>query len=181
MTVDDILDRELGVEGGYTNNPDDAGGETNWGITVRTARANGYAGAMLDMPRSEALRILKLEYVYAPGFDHVYERAGALGGELIDIGINMGPVTASMWLQRGLNALNHQQADYPDIAVDGQVGPGTLRALDAYLGKRGTEGAGVLAEVVRCLRGADYIRQCEGRPQNETFVYGWFKNRVMGA
>ena len=41
-----FIDRVLSHEGGYVNHPKDPGGETNWGITKRTALANGYTGAM---------------------------------------------------------------------------------------------------------------------------------------
>lgn len=37
-----IIDGILGLEGGYSTNPKDKGGETNWGITEATARAHGY-------------------------------------------------------------------------------------------------------------------------------------------
>lgn len=180
--IDDILDRVIGVEGGYSNNPNDAGGETMWGITAGVARANGYTAPMSAMPRDTALSIYKREYVYAPGFDHVYELAGDLGAELIDIGVNMGVATAGQWLQRALNALNRQQKDYADISTDGRVGPGTLQALNIYLTTRAADGgAAVITEVVRCLRGADYVRLAEGRPADEEFIFGWFKNRVMSA
>ncbi len=49
LTFDIAIDRVLGIEGGYSNDPDDPGGETNWGVTLRTARANGYTGNMIDM------------------------------------------------------------------------------------------------------------------------------------
>lgn len=179
MTLDDIISSEIGVEGGHTNNPNDAGGETIWGITEKVARENGYTGPMAAMPRDTAVRIYKLEYVVGPGFDRVWALAGDLGAELIDIGINMGTATAGMWLQRALNALNRQQKDYADVPVTGNVGPLTMQALNAYLTCRGADGASVLTEVVRCLRGADYVRLCEGRPADEEFAYGWFKNRVM--
>jgi lysozyme family protein len=43
-----LFDREfeklIDVEGGYTNNPDDSGGETMWGVTIAVARRNGYTG-----------------------------------------------------------------------------------------------------------------------------------------
>ena len=32
---DDIIDKVLGHEGGYSNDSKDLGGETNWGITKR--------------------------------------------------------------------------------------------------------------------------------------------------
>ena len=42
LTFLDIFNRLIGHEGGYVNDPRDPGGETNWGITKRTAQANGY-------------------------------------------------------------------------------------------------------------------------------------------
>ena len=44
LTFQQIFDRVIGHEGGYANDPRDTGGETNWGITKRTARENGYLG-----------------------------------------------------------------------------------------------------------------------------------------
>jgi lysozyme family protein len=181
MTVDDLIDGLINVEAGYSNNPNDAGGETIWGITVAVARANGYGGPMIQMPRSEAARIYKLRYVYDPGFDKVFGMAGDLGRELVDIGVNMGVAASSMMLQRALNAFNRQGKDYADVPVTGTVGPLTMKALSGFLTTRGGQGAAVITEAVRCLRGERYIAICEGRPANEEFVFGWFVNRVMGT
>ena len=52
-----IINEIIRVEGGYVNDPSDSGGETNFGITVAVARANGYVGCMLDLPRSVAFDI----------------------------------------------------------------------------------------------------------------------------
>jgi len=51
------VERVLGHEGGYSNRSlaDDPGGETNWGVTIGTARANGYHGDMKTMNRNEAI------------------------------------------------------------------------------------------------------------------------------
>lgn len=56
-----VIDGILSIEGGYSNNPDDRGGETNWGITKATARANGYQGEMKALSREEAYAILENE------------------------------------------------------------------------------------------------------------------------
>ena len=41
MDFDQAFERLIGHEGGYVWHPSDPGGETNWGITRVTARANG--------------------------------------------------------------------------------------------------------------------------------------------
>lgn len=46
-----FINRVLSHEGGYVNHPKDPGGETNWGITKRTAMANGFNGSMRAMTR----------------------------------------------------------------------------------------------------------------------------------
>src|SRR5690625_2900639 len=50
--VKQIIDDTIRVEGAYSNNPADKGGETMYGITVSVARANGYSGPMANMPRA---------------------------------------------------------------------------------------------------------------------------------
>ncbi len=57
LTFRQIFDRLIGHEGGYVNHPQDPGGETHWGITKRTAVANGYMYAMKNMTREQAYQI----------------------------------------------------------------------------------------------------------------------------
>lgn len=49
MTKDEIFAAILSREGGYVDHPDDRGGPTHWGITLTTARANGYMGDMRNL------------------------------------------------------------------------------------------------------------------------------------
>jgi len=173
MTIDDIIEAVLRAEGRYVNNPDDRGGETNWGITKATARAHGYNGPMRDLRRETAKQIYVGTYVVRPGFDKIAVLSPAIAAELVDTGVNMGPAVATRFLQRSLNALNQRQADYADIAVDGAAGPGTRTALTKYLAKRGKEGERRLVLLLNALQGARYVELCEGRQANETFMYGW--------
>lgn len=177
-TINGIIEDVLANEGGYVNDSRDAGGETKFGITVATARANGYAGAMRDLSRDFAFEIYKRRYVIAPGFDKLAAASMAVAAEVVDTGVNMGPKVASTFLQRALNALNNQGRDYADLAVDGAAGPNTLAALHHYLAKRGAEGEAVLIAALNALQGERYIALCEARQANETFAYGWLRTRV---
>lgn len=178
MTIDALLDKLIGVEGGYVNDPNDSGGETNWGITVNVAREEGYTGRMQDMTREQAKHIYTRRYWVKPRFASVSSRSFMIAEELFDTGVNCGTATASIMLQRCLNVLNNQGAFYPDLKVDGAIGGATLGALDAYLKKRGAEGETVLFVMLNCLQGERYIDLAERRQKDESFVYGWIKNRV---
>lgn len=175
---DQLIGPLLAVEGGYTNNPADAGGETNWGITKAVARENGYAGAMAAMTRDQATAIYRAKYWAKPGLYLIAPLSAKLVAALFDTGVNMGTGTAGIFLQRALNALNEQGADYPDVRVDGGIGPSTAAAVKGLLAKRGVAGETVLLKAFMCLKGARYIELAEGRAASEVFEFGWLQNRV---
>jgi lysozyme family protein len=176
--IDQLIDELIGREGGYVNDPRDAGGETKYGITEAVARAHGYGGAMQDLPRETAAAIYKRIYWTRPGFDQVAAVSPDVAGELFDTGVNMGPAVAATFLQRALNALNENGKDYADIAVDGKLGWQTFHALQSYRTKRGLQGFHVLLEALNVLQGCRYIELAESRPANEAFIFGWLLNRV---
>ncbi len=178
MDIAALIDEVIEREGGYSNHPADRGGPTRWGITQQVARDNGYAGDMRALPRGTAEAIYRRLYWERPGFAFVAEIAPDVAAELFDTGVNMGPAVASGFLQRALNALNRNQKDYPDLAVDRRIGARTLRALGAFMELRGRAGERVLLKAVEALQGERYIALAESRPAHETFLYGWLANRI---
>ena len=172
-TINDVIEEVLSREGGYVNDPRDAGGETNFGITIATARSAGYSGPMRSLPRDLAKTIYRQRYVAAPGFDAISDLSTEVAAEMVDCGVNMGPSVAIKFLQRTLNALNNQGRDYADLAVDGVAGVGTRAALSAFLRKRAAPGEMVLLKALKSLRAERYIALCEARQANEAFAYGW--------
>jgi lysozyme family protein len=179
MSIDAMIEALVAREGGYSNNPADRGGPTNYGITEQVARASGYRGDMRLMPRQVAEAIYKARYWQQPHFDQVADRSKAIAEELFDTGVNMGVGTAVKFLQRLLNGLNRGGKDYPDMTVDGDLGGTTLGCLTAFLNQRGKPpGEVVILRGLNCLQGARYIELSEKRQQNETFLYGWLLNRV---
>lgn len=176
--IDELIDAVIDREGGYVRHPADRGGATRYGITEAVARANGYAGDMRHFARPAAEAIYRRAYWHQPGFDRIAERAPRLAAELFDTGVNMGPATATTFLQRALNALNRGASDYPDVPLDGRVGAGTLAALDRFLATRGAVAETVLVKAIDALQGERYVRLAEKRPADEAFLYGWLAQRV---
>lgn len=177
--VDRLIEALIEREGGYVDHPADKGGPTCFGITEAVARAQGYAGPMRQLPRSEAAAIYERLYWLRPAFDQVAKRSPRLAAELFDTGVNMGPAVAVTFLQRALTALNRNGHDYPDLVPDGRIGAVTLAALDAFLAVRGkTAGEAVLLRALEALQGERYLRLAERRPANEAFLYGWLANRI---
>lgn len=176
--VDDIIEGILKAEGGYTNDVNDAGGETNFGITATVAKANGYYGAMKDLPRATAKQIYLNKYWFEPKFDKVAVLSPAVAAELCDTGVNCGVSFAEGILQSSLNLLNRQQADYKDIPEDKQIGPSTLSALGSYMLRRGKDGETVLLRMLNVMQGSRYIELAKTKPNQEEFLFGWFMNRV---
>ncbi|CUR70267.1 glycoside hydrolase family 108 protein [Achromobacter xylosoxidans] len=117
MTFDTAFDRLIGHEGGYSNHPDDPGGETMWGITAAVARANGYTGAMRELPRDFAKNIYRAQY-----WDKV--RADSMpfsvAFQVFDAAVNHGTGQAAKFLQRAAG-----------VTDDGVIGPKTLAAVAA--------------------------------------------------
>lgn len=178
MNIDSIIEGVIGREGRFSNNPADPGGQTMWGITERVARRHGYTGPMNALPRETAKDIYFSEFVRDPGFAAVMAVNEPIAEELVDTGVNMGPAVASIFFQKALNTFNNQGRDYPDVKVDGDVGPATIAALKALLAKRGKDGVTVMLRALNSLQGEHYISIGANRPASEAFEFGWFLQRV---
>lgn len=116
MTFDEIFDRVIDHEKGYVNHPDDPGGETNFGITLRTARANGYQGRMIDLTRDQAKEIYRLAFWHRVRGDKLHP---AIAFQLFDACVNHGIGNGVRMLQRAVG-----------VADDGAIGNVTMKAVN---------------------------------------------------
>ncbi len=178
MSIGSMIEATIGKEGGYSNHPADRGGPTRWGITERVARKNDYTGDMRDLPREKAVAIYRQEFAIAPGFAAVAVISPAVGEELFDTGVNMGPDIPARWFQEWLNALNDGGKLYPDIKEDGDIGPGTLAAFKSFRRSRGVEADSVMLKALNSDQGARYKLLSRYRAANESFTFGWLRTRV---
>lgn len=166
------------IEGGYSNNPKDPGGETNHGITAKVARAWGYTGEMRDLPPGTALDIARAVYWDSMRLTEVAEINKAVALELFDTGFNAGSSTAAGFVQTALNAFNMRGSWWPDMAVDGHLGVITVRALLEYFLHRGEKAERVMLRALNAQQGAYYLAIARANPDLEDFEFGWFDNRV---
>ena len=113
MTFEDAVDRVLGHEGGYVNNPADPGGETNWGISKRAYPTVDIA----RLTRTEAVAIYRRDFWDRVGGNDL---EGALAFQVFDFAVNSGVETAVRYLQRALG-----------VADDGHWGPVSAKAAAA--------------------------------------------------
>lgn len=122
---DDNFDRCLPItlaqEGGFVDNPNDPGGATNLGITLKTLEA--WRGTQVtvqdvrDLTKQEAAEIYRANYWLPSRCNEL-----PLGIDLMvfDFGVNAGPRTSVKLIQRAVG-----------VTDDGSVGPITLKAVNA--------------------------------------------------
>jgi len=146
MNFDDVFQRTMHHEGGYSNNPDDLGGETYKGIS-RVYHPTWIGWAIVDawtkavptrdedwLATNERLQRYVVEFYKAQFWDtwrgdDVAAIDGPVAAEVFDTGVNMGAHKAVYYLQRALNVLNRGGKSWSDISEDGVIGPKTLDAL----------------------------------------------------
>ena len=107
----DCFAHVVGLEGGYSNDPHDPGGETMYGITRRD-----HPSAFADGPPSleVAQRIYENEYWRAAGCDRLPVPYDLL---VFDAAVNQGIYPAVSMMQKALG-----------VTPDGRVGPVTIAA-----------------------------------------------------
>ena len=156
-------------EGGFVNDPVDPGGPTNKGITLETFQgsAKKYLGIDPTLDNLEALTDAQASKIYKPLYwDKVRGddiELQELANIVFDFQVNAGG-GASKLLQRVLNELGAQ----PPLVVDGDIGPGTMAALNRMDPK---------AVYNRYKQGRiDYYEDLVARrPSQAKFLTGWLK------
>lgn len=133
MRFDKAFEYTMPFEGwdAYTNDPDDKGGATKYGITVRTLTAIRFdvdgdgdvtENDVKSLTYSQAKDILKRKYWDMIQADSIESERIAI--KLFDCAVNMGPARATRIAQEALNDLRY------GLVVDGLMGPKTLSALN---------------------------------------------------
>lgn len=153
-------------EGGYINNPNDPGGATRYGISLRWLKSIGLYGDIngdlhVDIKDIQALTLATAERFYQVyWWDHYgYGRIDAqvLATKILDMAVNMGAPRAHRIVQTALGA-------HPD----GILGPNTLAGLNAV-----SEAPLLLLARIQGLQAAFYTGLVSNNSRLAEFLPGW--------
>lgn len=157
----------LQFEGGYVNNPNDPGGETNYGITIGTARAYGYEGSMYDLPMDIVTHIYKVGYWNSLSLDDLNSQD--LANNIFDTAVNMGTGTSARMLQNSINKQGQAQLD-----EDGIIGPASITEANSL-------DADNLIKTFQTLRVARYEQLITKNPKLAEFKNGWLRRASLSV
>ena len=90
-------------EGGYTNDPNDHGGKTTWGITEGEARSHGYTGDMRNLTQDFAKNIFYQDYYLGNNLDKIKDERVALA--ILDISVTGGTGRGIKLARRALKSM----------------------------------------------------------------------------
>lgn len=110
-TFTKLIERILGHEGGYVNDPADPGGETNWGISKRSYPSLNIKA----LTRNDAINIYHKDFWLPLQADRFHD---GIAYQLLDSAVNSGIGQTVRFLQRAAG-----------VADDGVAGPVTLAAV----------------------------------------------------
>ena len=149
------FERTLALEGGYSDDPNDPGGETRWGISKRA-----YPG--------EDIKRLTVEQAKAIYWRDYWNRLrcgdmrGDVAAELFDTAVNMGTGVAAFLAQEACNYLGES------LRVDGTIGPVTIAAL-------ARQASPDLLKVLNGLQLCRYVALVTQNPSHQRYARGWLK------
>ena len=152
-----FTDEVIRIEGGYVNDPDDPGGETNYGITKRLAVAHGYKGSMIHMTQDQAKEI------YRQSFWNNSLASNIMNDSAFNIyllSIHSGNKQAIVILQRAVG-----------VTADGLIGPATLNAVSQA-------SQSLLIEAL-CYRTLDFYVIISPKTRYK-YIQGW-RNRLLSS
>ena len=169
-------------EGWYSDNKNDRGGKTTWGVTEVVARDEGWKGDMKAFPKQCdsaddicADKVYYQRYIESVGYVPIIAADPFIGEELVDTGVNMGPAKPSTWLQQSINL----QCPSAKLVADGRVGPGTQKAFVACQAQVG--------KVAFCKATITYLDAKQkdrynwivaNNPSQKVFLRGWLRLRI---
>ena len=167
---EEALKRTLEYEGKFSNDPDDKGGPTNFGITHKTYARAVRMGIIKEVPEGvkgltlrQARKIYRMLFWGPLRLDEVDDPK--VSAEIFDTAVHAGTTKSARIVQRVLQALGE------DLVRDGIIGPVTLEAINKW-SKKNSEG---FFKLLNSLQGAYYVEIVENDSSQMKWLLGWMK------
>jgi lysozyme family protein len=173
-------EKTMGHEGGYSNDPEDKGGETYKGIS-RVKNPTSRVWTVIDAMKSSGMNLDNLndnenmqsmvrafyKHKYWDSFNGDEFDSQKIAEEMFDSGVNCGTGSVNRWLQQSLNLLNRDGDLFAELVVDGGIGKVTLSALDRLTYTRDRMN---VFKLLNAFQIGHYIKHNQDR-----FIRGWLK------
>ncbi len=159
---DDAFEYTLGDEGGYTNDRNDSGGPTNWGITIHDLSVHlgrpATTSEVKSMTKDTAKEIYSKRYWAPLDLDQIKSDAVAIC--MFDIGVVRGISVPPKYAQQICYAHGSH------IAVDGVMGPMTIAAINQLDPATFIRDFSIKTE-------AGFHAIVAAHPKDADFIHGW--------
>lgn len=153
------IDRVIRLEGGYVNDPHDAGGATKYGISSKS-----YPHLVIrSLTQAQAAEIYHQDWWLRYRYGEI--NSDEIAFRMLDMAVVAGPKAAGKCLQKAINKVSNSM-----LAVDGQVGRMTIESVNVLTTSGDQE-----AELIRVFQ-KKRIEYFESLNQSR-FLKGWI-NRV---
>lgn len=172
-------------EGGYSNDPNDPGGETIYGLARKKnpdwegwTLVDNFKRDKLNFPKnaladSAIMSLVKLfykkRYWDVNRLDEI--NLQEICNEMFDTAINLGQGKAASFLLLSVDLLNRGGKDYSDVPEDGKIDPSDVALVNSH--KRPQN-------ILKCLNGLQFMHYytiTKAKPSFEDYFNGWL-NRV---
>lgn len=157
LSFQEIIQYTLDFEGGYVNNKDDPGGETNYGISKKSFPKLDIKNLTLE----EAKKIYFLNYFVPLNIEHINNKN--LRFKLFDMAVLCGLKTSIKNLQNCLNLITGL-----NLIEDGILGSKTNLAIQSI-----TNQEGLVWTVAKGFE--DYLSHLATKKNLTQFKFGWMK------
>lgn len=156
-----LIPKILRWEGGFVNDPDDAGGATNKGVTLATFRK--FYGADATVAQLKKITDEQWLHIFKVGYWNKFKADDITDQSVANMCVD--------WLYNsGIAAIKRVQK-IVGVVDDGIVGPKTIAAINA-------KEAQPLFYQIRAARIAFVETIARNKPSQRKFLQGW-KNRIL--
>lgn len=171
------LEQTLKHEGGYNEVKGDAGGATNYGISLRFLKDLHKTAHWVDfdkdgdidaqdikkLTKADASKIYYTEFWLKNKCDKIIDVN--IAAKLFDMSVNMGCRQAARLIQSALKLAGY------DLTVDGILGPKTIEAINKTMPTD--------LKTFMVYQGINfYLNLVQANPAYEKFIKGWLKRAV---